>query len=76
MTARPLHAAANQTVEPDDVNARRQRVFVMVNVNVTSQNVSIVELRRLRKSLTMIMQQLPLKEVCNYNNNIILFILR
>lgn len=74
MTARPLHAAANRTVEPDDVNARRQMVFVMVNVNVTSQNVSIVELRRLRKSLTMIMQQLPLKEVCNYNNNIILFI--
>ena len=71
MTARPLHAAANRIVQPDDVNARRRMVFVMVNVNVTSQNVSIVELRRLGKSLKMIMQQLPLKEVCNYNNTII-----
>ena len=67
MTAHLLHAAANQIVQPDDVNARRQMVFVMVNVNVTSQNVSIVELRRLRKSLMMAMQQLPLKEVCKSN---------
>ena len=67
MTAHLLHAAANQIVQPDDVNARRQMVFVMVNVNVTSQNVSIVELRRLRKSLMMTMQQLPLKEVCKSN---------
>ena len=67
MTAHPLHAAANQIVQPDDVNARRQMVFVMVNVNVPSQNVSIVELRRLRKSLMMAMQQLPLKEVCKSN---------
>lgn len=67
MTAHPLHAAANQIVQPDDVNARKQMVFVMLNVNVTSQNVSIVELRRLRKSLMMTMQQLPLKEVCKSN---------
>ena len=67
MTAHLLHAAANQIVQPDDVNARRQMVFVMVNVNVTSQNVSIVELRRLRKSLMITMQQLPLKEVCKSN---------
>ena len=70
MTAHPLHAAANQIVQPDDVNARKQMVFVMLNVNVTSQNVSIrriVELRRLRKSLMMTMQQLPLKEVCKTN---------
>lgn len=67
MTAHPLHAAANQIVQPDDVNARRQMVFVMVNVNVPSQNVSIVELRRSRKNLTMTMQQLPLKEVCKSN---------
>jgi len=67
MTAHLLHAAANQIVQPDDVNARRQMVFVMVNVNVTSQNVSIVELRRLRKSLMVTMQQLPLKEVCKSN---------
>ena len=67
MTAHLLHAAANQIVQPDDVNARRQMVFVMINVNVTSQNVSIVELRRLRKSLMMAMQQLPLKEVCKSN---------
>ena len=67
MTAHPLHAAANLIVQPDDVNARKQMVFVMLNVNVTSQNVSIVELRRLRKSLMMTMQQLPLKEVCKSN---------
>ena len=67
MTAHLLHAAANQIVQPGDVNARRQMVFVMVNVNVTSQNVSIVELRRLRKSPIMTMQQLPLKEVCKSN---------
>ena len=67
MTAHPLHAAANQIVQQDDVNARKQMVFVMLNVNVTSQNVSIVELRRLRKSLMMTMQQLPLKEVCKSN---------
>ena len=67
MTAHPLHAAANQIVQPDDVNARKQMVFVMLNVNVTSQNVPIVEPRRLRKSLMMTMQQLPLKEVCKSN---------